>query len=124
MNDNQINLKNSWTINALLAAILALLCGYYYNMNSQKAYAGTGWDTNGVMALSAAGENERLVIIDTTKQNFMIYKTQGVGQFRLVGARSYKYDVEMDDTAASPYEKSATYGTFLQVYKDYISKGK
>ena len=96
--------RNLWIINSLLAVILALLAGMYLNAN-QKAYAGGGgWETDGIMANNTKGEAERLVIIDTKKQNIMLYKVLGSGQFRLVGARSFKYDVEIEDSAGTPIE--------------------
>jgi len=113
-------LKNVWVVNGLLAVIAVLLGGYYANRPSQKAYAG-GWETGGIMALASTGENERLVIVDTTKKNIMVYRAQGAGMFRMVGARSYKYDVELEDTAGSPYEKNVAHGTYAQVYKDYMA---
>ena len=119
-----MNMKDTWMINALLAVILTLLGGYYYNSSVRNAYAGPGWDTNGVMAITVPDESERLVLVDTSKQNIMVYRTLGAGQFRLVGARSYQYDVELEDTSGSAYEKSVAYGTYLQVLSDYMKQKK
>jgi len=119
--------KQAWMINGLLAVILAILIGVYANMSSSKAYAaGGGWDTNGVMAITA-NQTERLILINTDPndkvggQQIMLYRIQGAGKFRLIGARNYKYDVELIDTAAdSSSEAKYTGGmTFKQVYDDY-----
>ena len=89
---------NRWVVNGLLGVILALLLAFYFNSSIGTAHAaGGGWDTNGVMAMTTAGEH--MVLIDTAKQNIMIYRAQGLGKFRLVGARSYKYDIEAGDTS-------------------------
>jgi hypothetical protein len=113
------NTKNTWMINGLLAVILALLAGYYIHNGSAPAYAaGGGWETDGVMAMSTSGDNERLVLVDTGKQNIMVYKILNK-QFRLVGARSYKYDVEIEDSAGSDIEKKGTGATYLDVYGFY-----
>ncbi len=93
-------LKTEWTINGLLAVILVLLVGNYINHASKTAYAagdGGGWGTNGIMIGLTSGR-ERLVLVDTNKQNMMLYSSRENGGMGLVGARSYKYDVEMEDT--------------------------
>jgi hypothetical protein len=120
------NTKNSWTINALLAVILVLLGGYYYHSGSTPAFAaGGGWDTDGIMAISSASDNERVVLIDTKKQNIMIYKPQ-TNKFRLVGARSYEYDVQLEDTEGSkiPTGNGITYMEVFKIYHELKSKAK
>lgn len=113
------NTKNTWMINGLLAVILALLAGYYIHSGSAPAFAaGGGWETDGIMALSTTGDSDRLVLVDTGKQNIMVYKILNK-QFRLVGARSYKYDVEIEDSAGSEIEKKNTGATYLEVYTYY-----
>ncbi|MFH0938833.1 MAG: hypothetical protein V1899_06095 [Planctomycetota bacterium] len=110
--------RNFWIINGLLAVILALLVGLYLNVN-QKAYAaGGGWETDGIMANSFSGGSERLIIMDTKKQNIMSYKILGSGQFRLVGARSYKYDVEIEDSAGTSVE-TGNGKTFSEIFNQY-----
>ncbi|MCZ7645010.1 MAG: hypothetical protein M5U26_06955 [Planctomycetota bacterium] len=105
---------NPWFENALLAAILALLGWYWYTSPAPRAQAaGGGWETNNIMALTT-DPNERLVLVDTRKKNICIYKNLGAGQFRLVGARSYKYDVAVKDSANTPIEKGNGV-TFLDV---------
>ena len=94
--------KTNWTINALLAVILALLAGHYVSLVRPAQAAGGGWETDGVVAMTSSGAQERLVIVDTKKSNIMLYKAQGNQMFRLVGARSYQYDVELEDTDGSP----------------------
>lgn len=124
MNDKT---KSAWMINGLLAVILAILIAVYANMSGSKAYAaGGGWDTNGVMAMTA-NETERLILINTdpndkvSGQQIMLYRVQGAGKFRLIGARNYKYDVELIDTAVDATTEAKYTGgvTFKQVYDDY-----
>jgi hypothetical protein len=130
MNDSK---RNAWLINGLLAVILTLLVGFYLNTGSSTAYAaGGGWETNGIMAITAS-QNEQLILLNTdpndktSGQNIMIYRAEGAnGKFRLLGARSFKYDVELVDTSASlqteqKYQQGAT---FVDVYKDWQDKNK
>jgi hypothetical protein len=92
-------LRDLWFENALLLAVLVLLAVLYVGRAGAPALAaGGGWETNGVIALSSGGE--KLILVDTNKKNICIYKVRGVGEFRLVGARNYQYDVEIEDTAA------------------------
>ncbi len=115
--------KQTWTINALLAVILALLVGYYVQQHSAPAFAaGGGWETDGVVA-GTTTDIERLVVVDTKKQNIMIYKTAQGRALRLVGARSYKYDVEIEDSAGTPIE-AGNGRTFKEVYDIYNLRPK
>lgn len=117
-------LKTDWTINALLAVILVLLAGNYFNAASKTAHAagdGGGWATNGIM-VGATLANERLVLVDTNKQNIMIYHTRNAGGMGLTGVRSYKYDVEMEDTGT---KKLGTNGwTYIQTALEYKNRQK
>jgi len=110
-------LKNAWTINALLAVIAVILAAVYLHTPAQDAHAaGGGWDTDGIMALSADSDNQRVVIIDTKKQNINIYKSQN-NRFRLVGARSYKYDVEIEDSATINVGNGLTYAAVYNAWQ-------
>lgn len=111
--------RNIWIVNGLLAVILALLGAYYVRSGATPAYAaGGGWETDGVMAMSTTGDNERLVLVDTAKQSIMVYKILNK-QFRLVGARSYKYDVEIEDSAGTRIEKTGTGASYLEIWQMY-----
>lgn len=96
MNDK---IKTAWHINGLLAVILVLLVGNFIsNHQAKSAMAeGGGWETNGIIVNSSAGQ-QRLVVVDTKKQNIMIYHPRQGGAFALSGARNYKYDVQLEDT--------------------------
>ena len=107
--------------------ILAILIAVYAAIPGSKAYAACGgWDTNGVMAMTA-GPNEKLILINTdpndkvSGQQIMLYRIEGAGKFRLIGARNYKYDVELIDTAVDPSTEAKYTGgvTFKQVFDDY-----
>lgn len=114
--------KNTWTINALLAVILALLTAYYFRSSETPAYAaGGGWDTDGIMAVSAA-DTERIVLVDTKNKTVMIYKTLG-NAFRLVGSRSYEYDMEVEDSAGTVIEKGQG-RTWMNMFEDYNAAKK
>ena len=93
--------RNLWGQNVLLLGLLALLVCVYALLPGQNAHAaGGGWETEGILALSATGET-RVVLVDTRKKAMCVYRTRGLGEFRLVGARSFQYDVEIQDTAKS-----------------------
>ena len=113
-------IKNAWLINGLLAVILVLLGGLYLRTPGQNAYAaGGGWETDGVMALtSEVGEN--LVLVDTKNKNFMVYRVQGKGKFTLIGARSYQYDVEFEDTSwVKEITRGITFKDSFDLYNIY-----
>ncbi|HYG75734.1 MAG TPA: hypothetical protein VEK08_12080 [Planctomycetota bacterium] len=110
--------NNAWTINALLAVILVLLCAVYFNASSKSAHAaGGGWDTDGVMALTTAADNERLILVDTKKMNIMVYKPLG-NKFNLVGARNYEYDVQIEDSEGTQIEKGNG-KTYMEIFRIY-----
>jgi len=114
--------KTTWIINGLLAAILVLLVGYYINLSSPPAYAaGGGWDTDGIMATTAM-DSDRLVLIDTKNKAICVYKTTG-NLFRLVGARSFEFDIEVEDSAGGPIEKGQGM-TWMQMYTMYNASKK
>ena len=117
--------KHAWTVNGLLLCILALLAVYYVTLpGAQALAAGGSWDTDGIAVVTSQKANERLIIIDTQKQNICVYRNQGAGQFRLVGARCYKYDVEVKDSKGSPIEKGngVTYFQMKQIYESQPKK--
>lgn len=112
------NAKTSWLINGLLVAILVLLLGNYaksHALPSAQA-AGGGWETDGVMVLPITNLNERFVLVDTKKQNICVYHGRANGTFGLVGARSYKYDIEIEDTDALKMGTGWNYITTKQYY--------
>jgi len=116
--------RTTWVINGLLAAILVLLAGYYLNQSSEPAYAAGGWETDGIMATTAL-DTERLVLIDTKNQAICVYKTTG-NKFRLVGARSFEFDTEVEDSAVvgCPIEKGQgmTWMKMYEYYKEHTKK--
>jgi hypothetical protein len=109
--------KNAWLINGLLAVILVLLVGHYLGSSAPAYAAGGGWDTDGIMATTGF-ETDRIVLIDTKNKQIMVYKTTGKA-FRLVGARSFEYDVLVDDSAGTPIEKAPQGMTWMQMYNMY-----
>jgi hypothetical protein len=113
--------RDPWFENALLLGVLGLLvCVSIYLPARQAQAAGGGWETDNIIAL-AGGAGDRVVIIDTVKKNMCIYKLRGVGEFRLVGARSFQYDVEFNDTSQSDMEKNGwTYHEVRKVYETQI----
>ena len=115
------NHRETWIINGLLAVILALLVGFYVNRGVPSAAAAVGGDA--VMAMSTSGPADHLVLVDTNNQNIMVYQVRGKGNFGLIGARSYKYDVEMEDTT---YVNQITNVgiTFAEAYQMYEANRK
>lgn len=114
--------KTAWAINGLLAVILVLLAGHYFNLSSTPAYAaGGGWDTDGIMATMAL-DTERLVLIDTRNRQICVYKTTG-NMFRLVGARAFDLDILVEDSAKTKIEKGQGY-TRWEMDRDYNAAKK
>jgi hypothetical protein len=111
MSDNK---TTAWIINGLLAVIFVLLAGYYVK-STAPAYA-AGWDTDGIMAAQAL-DTDRLVLVDTKNRNICMYATTG-NAFRLVGARSYEYDTEVEDSAGTVIERGqgCTWGDMKLLY--------
>ena len=91
--------KQAWLLNAGLAAMFLIAALVIRNISTPAYAAGGGWDTNGIMANTTEGDTERLVLVDTTKKNIMVYKTEGAGAFRLMSARSYRYDSNLPGDA-------------------------
>ena len=118
--------QDYWFQIAVLIALTSGLAYMYFQTPDQTARAaGGGWDTNGVMALNMVPGLERLVLIDTNtnKQNICVYKNRGAGSFRLVGARCYKYDIELKDTTGTWVEKRNGI-TFLEAKQIYDQREK
>jgi hypothetical protein len=108
--------RDLWFENALLLGLLALLVCVYVNLPSRQAQAaGGGWDTDGIIAFSGTSGG-KILLIDTVKRNMCLYKTRS-NEFRLVGARSFKYDVEIEDSAGSEMERTGW--TYHQVWRQY-----
>ncbi len=95
---NSFSTFNAWALNvALLIALIG--AGATAHLRSKANAAGGGWATDGIMANSIDGDNDRVVVIDTDKKQIAVYKIQGTGQFRLISARDYKYDMLLEDTS-------------------------
>ena len=116
--------QNLWFQNALLLGLVGLLACLYALIPQRQAHAaGGGWETDGILCITAAGE-ERILLIDTQKKTMCVYRTRGLGEFRLVGARNFRYDVEIDDTAGSKVVeyKGATYLEIRSIYEQNMMK--
>jgi hypothetical protein len=108
--------RDLWFENILLLCLLALLVCVYVNLPSRQAQAaGGGWDTDGIIAFAGGGAG-KILLVDTVKRNMCLYKIRG-GEFRLAGARSFKYDVEIEDSAGSEMERNGW--TYNQVWRQY-----
>lgn len=118
-----MNLKTSWIINGLLAVILVLLASKYLSsqpLGSAHA-AGGGWATDDTMVLPLKTSQERMVLIDTQKKQIMVYLERNNGSFGLIGAHSYKYDIEMVDTENAKAGSKPPY-TYFDAKKIYEEK--
>lgn len=113
--------KHEWLCTAALAG--ALLLGAVFTGPIQRAYAvGGSWETDGILVNTTENDRDRLVLIDTTKQRLMIYRCDRAGSFRLINARCYKYDLELEDTSkAEEFERKGG-ATFRRVYELFMSK--
>ena len=109
---------NGWALNIALAIAL-IGATMTVHFRSKVNAAGGGWETDGVMANSIDGDTDRVVVIDTNHKNIAVYKVQGSGQFRLVGARDYKYDMLLEDTSKIPEIETHNGITAVRAYELY-----
>jgi len=114
--------KREWFNTAALACGL-LLAVALLKSPLQNAYAvGGSWETDGILVNTTESDRDRLVLIDTNKQRLMIYKCDRAGSFRLINARCYKYDLELEDTSkAEEFERKGG-ATFARVYELFHRK--
>ena len=77
---------------------------------------GGGWETIGIM-VTTGNVTERLVLVDTTKKNIMIYHYRVAGGVCLSGVRNYKYDVEIEDTGTKKLDANGW--TYFQAMEEY-----
>ena len=112
-----------WLENAVLAALIAGLGFVYFGRTSNTAEAaGGGWDTDGIMTVTANGNPaERIVLVDTKKKNVCVYNIRNTGEVNLVTARNYEYDFLIKDETQLGKRKELTY---LQVRQMYNAKPK
>jgi len=112
--------KNAWSANALLAALLLGAWCWIARVDNAGARAESGgWDDD-ILVNSTEGAEDRFVLVDLRNKNIMVYKTEGLGQFRLVTARSYEADAEFPrDTSDSAEieKKGITYLRALELWK-------
>jgi hypothetical protein len=111
---------NGWALNVALAIAL-IGATMTVHLRSKVNAAGGGWETNGVMANSIDSDTDRVVVIDTNTKNMAVYKVQGSGQFRLVGARDYKYDLLLEDTSKVPEIETKNGITAVRAYELYMA---
>lgn len=109
---------NSWALNAALAIAL-IGATVTTHLRSKVNAAGGGWATDGIMANSIDSDQDRAVVIDTDKKQIAVYKIQGSGQFRLVGARDYKYDMLLVDTSKIAEIENKNGITAMRAYELY-----
>lgn len=101
-----------WLENFFLAALVVGLGAVYFGHSSKTAEAaGGGWDTDGIMCVTANGNPaERVVLVDTKKRNVCVYNIRNTGEVNLVTARNYEYDFLIkDETALGKNRKELTY---------------
>jgi hypothetical protein len=115
-------IKDAWMLNLLLALSFAGIYALVAFLQTPAYAAGGSWETDGVMVGTTENDNERFVLVDTLKKRVMIYKTAGAGEFRLVTARSYKYDVEMQDTSKNQEIEKKGGINFQRAYEMFHNK--
>lgn len=118
--------QSLWFQNVLLLGLVALLIGLYVFLPGRTAQAaGGGWETHGILCVSAEGDG-RVMLVDTEKKTMCVYRTRGLGEFRLVGARNFSYDVEIEDTAGSKdvEYKGVNYFDVKAIYEQNAAKNR
>lgn len=112
--------SSKWVINGLLLVIVVLLGALYLRAGGMKSAhaAGEGWATDGVVATSTNGNLEALIMVDTQKQQILVYRSRS-NDFKLIGARSYKYDVEIEDSTVVKPPIAAQGWTYVEAKKTY-----
>lgn len=112
--------KKAWMINlALVLAAVVIVALKDNGPRSTVHAAGTGWETDNIIANALDDNNERVVVINTHTKNIAVYKTYESGQLRLIGARDYRLDMLFHNTAG--LEKVEKFGgaSFMDVYDLY-----
>jgi hypothetical protein len=114
---NAYSTFNAWALN--VALVIALIgAGATAHLRSKaNAAGGGGWGTDGIMANPIDGDTDRAVVIDTDKKQIAVYKIQGTGQFRLIAARDYKYDMLLEDTSGVPEIENKNGITAFRAYQ-------
>ncbi len=83
----------------LLGIVIALLLVRGDLSVTREAYAGGG-AAAGVIAVAGYGDNADLFyVVDTARQRICVYRWSNPG-LRLVAARAYDFDVEIQDSSA------------------------
>jgi hypothetical protein len=94
--------RPTWTealLLVLLGGVLGSLLVRSGSAGSAEALAGGG-AAGGVIAVAGYGERSDLFyVVDTARQRICVYRWMNPG-LRLVSARAYDYDLEIQDTAA------------------------
>lgn len=114
--------KREWFNTAALACGLVLAVALIGSPLKEAHAVGGSWETDGILVNTTESDRDRLVLIDTNKQRLMIYKCDRAGSFRLINARCYKYDLELEDTSKfEEFEKKGG-ATFSRVYELFHRK--
>jgi hypothetical protein len=117
---------NPWKTTLLLAGVLTLAGLAARQFQSSVRAEVEAAPINDSMLINTTEENDRLILVDLKTQNIMVYRTLGVGQFRLINAHCYKYDLETkngkDTSRSDTIEKKGI--TYLQARGMYESAWK
>ncbi|HEY3322152.1 MAG TPA: hypothetical protein VGP72_16925 [Planctomycetota bacterium] len=114
--------KSAGMQNVLIAVLALTALLVWQRPDPVQAVGGGSWDTDGMMVNTTENEAERLVLVDTTAKTIMVYRTEGVGQFRLVAARSYQFDVLLKDTSKNDEIERRNGITFMQAFELYAKR--
>ncbi|HYF52373.1 MAG TPA: hypothetical protein VEJ63_23400 [Planctomycetota bacterium] len=92
--------KRAWIVNGMMAVLLG--AAIFLKVGAQPASAaGSGLQTDGMMLATGSGER-KLLVVNTTEKRILLYNLQGLGEFRLLSARSYEFDQQFPtDTSKS-----------------------
>ena len=111
--------KKAWLLTASLTAALVVTGVLVRQFESTVRAADNPVTTGSFLMNTTEGEAERLILVDTQAKSIMVYRTQNCGQFRLVGARSYEFDLELKDTSRSEEIELKGGITYLRAYELY-----
>ena len=111
----------AWTVNLLivLALVAAGAAVKKYQSCARADDIAPGVASGEILVNATEGKDEHLVLIDKKNMQIMVYRTQGLGEFRLVTARSYKYDLEIPGDTSQSREvenNGITYARAVELY--------
>lgn len=116
--------KQAWLLNLGLVALFLAATLLARQFSAPASAAGGSWDTDGMMINTTESDADRLVILDTDKKAIMVYRTEGSGTFRLMSARSYMFDGDLEDASGVAEIENRNGVTFMRACELLAAKQK